>query len=287
MMNLSRSLNTLLVLGLVAVAGGGCTKAARSNRAVAGADQLLKAGEYAKAEEGYTNALNVLRGNPRALRGLGLVYAAEGRPALALYCLNNAVNQFPEDAQVQSELASLWATVGNSTNASSAARIALKLQPGNEKALLALCAAIRGPEEALHTRHYIEQLQKEDQDRAAYHLALGMIDAGDTNNLADAESELNKARSLDTNSSMVYVALARLSYYYKNLKGADEAFEKAVQLAPLRSPVRLEYAEFQAQTGATNQARDSMLDLIRQAPDYLPPYRFLKELSFNEHKLDD
>ena len=51
--------------------------------------------------------------------------------------------------------------------AKEAARRALKLQPGNEQALMALCDTIRGTEEAEQTRHYVEQLQKQDQDRAA------------------------------------------------------------------------------------------------------------------------
>jgi tetratricopeptide (TPR) repeat protein len=288
MMNLSRFFNTALLLALVAVAGGGCTKAAREKRAVNRADQLFKAGDYTNAEVAYSNAcFMVFPRDPRALRGWGLVYLTEGRQAMAMGLLRMAAESLPNDAQLQSEYAGLCAEVGLTAKAKDAARLALKTDPGNEKALLALCDAIRGPDDALQTRHYIEQLQKQDQDRATYHLALSIIDARDANTLAAAETELNTAKSLDPKSSTVYLALARLSAHYKNLKGADEAFQKAVELAPLRSPARLTYAEFQNQTGATNQARESMVELIRQAPDYLPPYIFLMNLSFAEHKLDD
>ena len=163
---------------------------------------------------------------------------------------------------------------------------ALKLLPGNEKALVALCDASRSAEDAGQTRHYIEQLQKQDQDRASYHLAFGLIDARETN-LVAAESELNKARSMDPKSSLVYVGLARLSEIHNDLKGADQAYKTAVELAALRSPVRLMYAEFQARTGATNQARQSMMELIRQAPDYLPPSLFLMKLAYAEGNYEE
>jgi len=288
-MNLSRSINTILALSLAAAASGGCTKAARTNRAIDRADRFFQAGEYGKAEVAYSNAVMMLvPRNPRALAGLGLVYAAEGRPGAALGVLQVAAKAETNNAQVQIELANLWAEVGRKVEARDTARLALKLQPGNEKALVALCDSITNGNtgDAEQTRHYIEQLQKQDQDRGSYHLALSMVDVRETN-LVDAETELNTARKLDPKSSLVYVALARLSAYHNDLKGADDAFKTAVQLAPLRSPVRLMYAEFQEKTGATNEAKASMMEMSRQAPDYLPALVFLMKSSYAERKFDD
>jgi tetratricopeptide (TPR) repeat protein len=280
MKNLTRSFNTILALALVAAAGGGCTKAARANRAANSADRFFQAGKYAEAEAAYSNACRlVYPPNPKALRQLGLVYVQEGRSLAALGCLLEAAKSEPDNAQIQIELAANWAAVGQPVKAREAARLALKLKPGDEKALMALCDTIPGPEEAEQTRHYVEQLQKLDQDRASYHLALGMIDAHETNMVA-AETELNTARKLDPKSSLVYIGLAKLSTFHNNLKGADEAYKTAVELAPLRSMARINYAEFLAQTGATNQARTNMMELIRQAPDYLPPLIFMMKFCF-------
>jgi tetratricopeptide (TPR) repeat protein len=282
----TRSLTVLLALALVAAAGGGCTKAARTNRAIDRADRFFQAGDYGKAELAYSNACLILRPpSPRALRQLGLVYAKEGRPAAALWCLQKAAETEPDNPQVQTELASILAMGGRAAEAKAAAQHALKLQPGNEQALMALCDSIRDTNDAAQTRQYIVALQKQDQDRGSYHLALGLIDARETNMVA-AETEFNKAKALDPKSSLVYVGLARLSAFRKDLKGAEEAFKTAVELAPLRSQTRVLYAEFQAQTGATNQARESMLELSRQAPDYLPPLLFLMKLSYGEGQLD-
>ena len=285
---LMRMRSLTVLLALVAAAGGGCTKAARTNRAIDRADRYFQAGEYGKAEVAYSNACLILRPpSPRALGQLGLVYAKEGRPAAALWCLQEAAKKEPDNAQIQTELASICAMGGRTVEAKEAAQHALKLQPGDEKALMALCDSIRGADDAAQTRHYIEALQKQDhQDRGSYHLALGIIDARETNMVA-AGTELNKAKTLDPKSSLVYVALARLSAIRKDLKGAEEAYKTAVALAPLRSSTRVLYAEFQAQSGATNQARESMLELSRQAPDYLPPLLFLMKLSFGEGQLDE
>ena len=283
----SRSLLVLLALALAAVAGGGCTKAARTNRAMDRADRYYQAGEYAKAEAAYSNACRMMSPpNPRALGQLGLVYAAEGRTMPALAYLAEAAKKEPDNAQIQIELANIWAGGNRPAEAKEAARRALKLKPGDERALVSLCDAIRGAEDAEQTRRYIEQLEKQDQDRGSYHLAFGIIDARETN-MAAAETELNKAKSLDPKSSLVYVGLAKLSAFRKDLKGADQAYKTAVELAPLRSSVRTMYAEFQAQTGATNQAVESMRELSRQAPDYLPPLLLLMRFSLGEGKLDE
>ena len=282
-----RSLTLLLALVLVAATGGGCSKAARTKRAVERADHYFQEGDYARAEVAYSNACRMTSPpSPAALRQLGLVFVKEGRAPAALGCLLEAAKTEPDNVQTQRELANIWAMAGRATEAKEAARRALKLQPGDEKALLALCDVIHSPDDAVQTRRFIEQLQKQDQDRASYHLALSMIDARETN-LVAAESELNKARTLDPNSSLVYVALARLSAFHSNLKQADEDFKTAVKLAPPRSPVPIMYAEFLVQTGQTNQAKDNMLALIHQTPDYEPPLLFMMKFSFAQHKFDE
>jgi tetratricopeptide (TPR) repeat protein len=284
---LRRFLNTILALAVLAAAGGGCSKAARSNRAVVRADHFYEAGDLSQAEVAYSNAfLMVSPHNMAALRQLGFIYAQEGRPMEAWQCLQQAAKAEPDNAQLQIELAGVCASGGRLAEAKEAARHALKLKPGDEKALATLCDVIRGPEEAEQTRHFVEQLQKQDQDRSGYHLAIGMIDARETN-LVAAETELNKARNMDPKSSLVYVALARLASLHKNTKGTGDYLKTAVDLAPLRSPIRVMYAEFQARTGATNEARAGMMDLMQKAPDFLPPLHFMMRRCFEEGRFDE
>ena len=281
-----RTVPVLLALALLALTGGGCTKAARTQRAIATADRLFQAGEYSKAEVAYSNALHmVYPPNPAAIRGLGFVYYEQGRSLDALYVLNQAAKRDPNNARCQSELASLMALNAFYQQARDAAHIALKLQPGDEKALTALCVAARTPQDVEQVRHYIEQLQSHDQDRASYHVALATIDVMETN-MNPAEAELNKARKLDPNSSLAYLGMAGLATYYKNIKLADENLKLAMKNAPLRSPIRVNYAEFLAQNGQTNEAKNLMRDLVQQAPDYLPSYLFLMRRAFAEGKLD-
>jgi len=284
---LMRNLRVLLALALVAIAASGCSKAARLQRAIATADRLFQAGDYPKAEVAYSNALRIVfPPDPAAIRGLGMVYYEEGRTMDAMSVLYQAAKRDPNNARCQSELASLLALNGVFQQAKDAAHIALKLNPGDEKALTALCLCARNPQEAEQVRHYIEQLQAHDQDRASYHVSLASLDAIE-NKMKEAEAELNKAKVLDPNSSLVYLGFAGLANYYNNVKGADEAQQSALKFSPLRSPVRVNYAEFLVQNHRTNEAKTNMLELVRQAPDYIPAYLFLMKRAFAEQKYDD
>ena len=113
-----RTCAVFLALTLVAAAGGGCTKAARTNRAISRADRLFQAEQYDKAEVAYSNACRILYPpSPRALRQLGFVFVKEGRPAAALWCLTEAAKSEPDNAQIQIELATIWAGAGRPAEA--------------------------------------------------------------------------------------------------------------------------------------------------------------------------
>ena len=142
----SRSLTVLLALALVAAAGGGCTKAARTNRAIDRADRLFQAGEYGKAEVAYSNACRMAssaQSQSFAPTGLGL---CQGRPLGGGVAVFAGSRQERNRTMPRSRLN--WPAsgrmAGRAVEAKEAAQRALKLQPGNEKALMALCDAIRG-----------------------------------------------------------------------------------------------------------------------------------------------
>ena len=73
----------------------------------------------------------------------------------------------------------------------------------------------------------------------------------------------------------------------KDLKAAAQAFESAATLSPLRSPLRLRYADFKLQTGATAEAKKLAEDMVRDAPDYLPGRVFLMKIVCTEKRDDD
>jgi tetratricopeptide (TPR) repeat protein len=280
----------------VAAAGGGCTKAARSSRGIERGDRYFQAGQMDKAEASYQSAARLLNPyNPAALRQLGLLYFAEGRTLMALKYLGQSAKTEPDNAVIQADLAALWISLGGFAEAADAAKKALQVQPGNQDALVALCNSARNAQEVEETRQYSEKMRRQDKDKASYHLALAMLDMRVRNipeaqrekNLAAAGAELDKAKTLDPKSAFAQMALADLAMNRNDHRAAEQAFKAALQLAPPRSPVPVQYAEFQVDLGATNQARDTLLEEVRKTPDYITPLLALMRLSFAEKNYDE
>ncbi|MDB6021253.1 MAG: repeat-containing protein, partial [Pedosphaera sp.] len=70
------------------------------------------------------------------------------------------------------------------------------------------------------------------------------------------------------------------------MKQADEAFNTAVSSSPVRSPVRLNYAQFKIQTGDSAAGRKILEDAVQKAPDFLPALLVLAGISSGEKKYD-
>jgi cytochrome c-type biogenesis protein CcmH/NrfG len=183
MRNTKRILSKLLLLVLVVGLGGGCTRTARRNRAIAAGDKYFAAEDYDKAEASYLQAARMMAPPSEvALRQLGLLYMAEGRPTpTAVWCLQQASKAEPDNVKILIELAAALQQDAHLAEAKELAYRILKLQPYHERALVILCETARSTEEAEQTRQYIEKLRQQDKERGVYHLAFGYIDANEGN----------------------------------------------------------------------------------------------------------
>ena len=92
---------------------------------------------------------------------------------------------------------------------------------------------------------------------------------------------------MDPKSSEAYAALGTLYWSRNDLKEADQAFKTAADLAPLRSPMRLRYADFLLKTGAGAQAKNLLEEINRKAPDYLPPRVYLMKMACAKQQDED
>ncbi len=72
----------------------------------------------------------------------------------------------------------------------------------------------------------------------------------------------------------------------KNQKGAAEEFKTAAGLAPLRSDIRMAYAEYKRQTEGGEAASTFLSSLTAKAPDFLPAWTLLGRIAFSEKKFD-
>src|SRR5579863_10012533 len=100
MKKLYRCLPCFLALSCSLVLGSGCSKAAKAKRLLSDADHDYQALQYDAAELKYKGVLRLSYMNPVAIRQLGLLYAAEGRPAYAAGFLKKSLELEPNNVEV-------------------------------------------------------------------------------------------------------------------------------------------------------------------------------------------
>ena len=279
-----RCLLSLLVVMVFAAAG--CTKEVRKTRNLARAERDFAAGQYERAEIEYLKVLQVAPGNPTALGKLGSIYHDQGRFPQALYLLKKAAELAPDNADVRLKLCLTELSLGGVKEARQDAERVLQKQPGQEDALQVLAQSTLTVKEAQDTTQQIITMRQQDKDRPGYHLALAALylRQGQITNAAPA---LNQALVLDPKLSATYTALGNLYWMSNDLARADAAFKAGSDLAPLRSPRRLKYADFKLKTGSAADAKRILEDLTRKAPDFLPAWYYLAQIAFSQNRLDD
>jgi tetratricopeptide (TPR) repeat protein len=274
-------------LCLTAIATAGCSKSEPTKEELLSrADAAFAAGQWDKAEMDYRKALTLAPDDPAVLRQLGSIYLDQGQLAQAYPLLKKGAELQPDDPEIQLKLGTIFLEGRDYTQARDAASQILDKQPENERALLLLADASQTPDEVQDVRTLVQSLREKDQDRAGYHLALGVLDLRQ-NNRAGAESEFRAAVTLDPKSSDSYMALGLLYWARNDLKEADQAFKTAVDLAGPRSPVRLRYTDFLLKTGANTEAKKILEETKQKHPDYLPPRVLLMKMACAERQDDD
>ena len=280
MMNTRNWLN-LLALSLCLVLAAGCTKASKIQRALKAADNDFQAQRFEKAEAEYQSVFRVSPNNPTAIRQLGLIYFEEGRPRALVY-LKKANDLDTENHEVQLKLAELYAVNGMPTNAVPLLVSVLKSDPGNEHALL-LRAQYTAITNLPELRQQLEtQIREGGAGLAACHVALGWIDLRMVKT-SDAAAEFHKAIELNPKSPSPYLGLGTML----STTEARQALKTAAELSPVRSEAWLRYAQFAIDSGDEDQAKQILISVTKQASNYVPAWRMLMKMYFEEHKYED
>jgi tetratricopeptide (TPR) repeat protein len=269
---------------LVMVIISGCHPAARKSRILARADQYFKAGEYDKAKIEYLNLLRVDHQDITAFQQLGFIWLEEGAPLRAIPFLLRVRELAPQNVAARGKLALGFMAVGEPAEARKEAVSILQQDPGNTDAIVLLADTSQSKEETAATE---PQLQKFSQkNTAAFHLAAASL-ALKKGDIGAASDELQQAVAADPKSARAHLVMAHLYVLRKDQGHAGPELKTAADLAPLRSGERIKYAEFQAENGAADEAKASLQNIAKQAPDYLPAWRVLAQIAFREKRYDD
>jgi tetratricopeptide (TPR) repeat protein len=285
MRKLCRCLPCFFALACFLVLGAGCSKSAKAKRLLSAAEHDYQAQQYDAAELKYRGVLRLSYLNPVAVRQLGLLYYAEGRPGQAAVYLQKSLEQDPKNLEVQVRMAQTMAMVGNGKRAVTLVSQVLEKEPANEDALLLSVDLARSSTNLTVLRQRIEKLQESGPDAAAYYSALAWIDLR-LQKTTEAKAEIEKALKLDPKLASAYLALGALSVAAKDQTAAANYLKTAADLSPLRSTARIKYADLRFTSGSAADAEHILQDMTHQAPDYIPAWINLMHLYFAEQNYD-
>ena len=270
----------------IALASGGCSKAAKRDRALARAERDFRAERYDRAEIEYLTAFKFVPMDRTAITKLGELYFIEGKMPQAHEFLSKAVEFHPDYVDLRAKLAQSDFRLNGVTNARQEALQILAKQPGNADALVLLADTTTTTNQLKESLQTLKALPAAVKNQAAYHIAQGSLWLRQLN-FTNAETEFKTAVALDPKSSLAQMALGNFYVFRNDLKQAQACLKKAADLAPLRSNARILYAEFQSKTGAAQEAKSAVTEITQKAPDYIPAWVFLMRAAFAEHRADD
>ena len=271
------------VILLLATSLPGCTREARKNRYLAQGAEDFKAGTYDKARIEYMKVLQLDQRNATAFARLGQIWLEEGAPLRAAAFLKKAEELAPKDLDNRLRLTRVYVVIGQFAAARKEVLAVLEQSPTNGEALVLLTEMARAPELISAAEQVVEKFP--NKETASYQLAKGNL-ALRKGDLPAAKEAISRALALAPKSPEAHQAKGILCLFQKDSKGAAEELKTAAELAPLRSDIRMTYAEYQRQTGAGEAAVVSLKSLTAKAPDYLPAWNLLGRMAFSEKKYD-
>lgn len=262
----------------------GCTRAAKKARAGEQADRYFQAGEYDKARIEYLNLLRLDHQNLTAFERLGLVSVEQGNPRGAIPFLFKIRELAPQNIPARVKLARAFMAIGERVQARQEAISILQQDPANADAIMLVADTSEGKEEIAVSEQQLEKFPQ--KNIAAFHLARASL-ALKKGEIGAASDEVQQAIAADPKSAHAHLALSFLYTLRKDKERATQAIKTAADLAPVRSEERIKYAEFQAASGAVEEAKDTLRRITKQAPDYMPAWRGLAQIALTEKKYDE
>jgi tetratricopeptide (TPR) repeat protein len=275
----------LFSAGALLAALTGCSSQSGKDAVVRRADDFFAAGDYAKAELEYKNALAKDATGAHVFARLGIIYFDQGRLSLAYRFLRRATELAPDNLEVRVKLAFFDIGHGKLSDARQSALTILGTHPLHAEAAIILAETSK-PDEVADARARLGRLPSGATETAPVLTALAMLDLRERK-LKEAGGLLERARKADPKFNVAASVLGQLRLAENNLDAADKAFAEAAALSPPRSQLRLQYARFLLQNNRTEPGRAFLRDVIAKTPDFIPPHLLLAALAHSEKKFPE
>lgn len=280
--------NTIVIrfvlIALAAAAFAGCSAEAKKARSLEKAGNYYKEGAYDKALIEYQNVLQQDPQNTAAIERLAQIWWERGSPLRAVPYLLNIKSASPGNLDARVKLAQALLGVGKAGEARKEVMQLLERSSNFPEALVVLTEAVRSPDDFKAAEQALVRVA--DKNTSQYNIANAnlLFLKGD---IAGAKTSLQRAVSANPESSAARLALAAFHATQNDAAQALAEYKAAAAASPVRSLARMKYATALAQSGTPAEATAYLADIARQAPDYLPTYRLLSELSLLEKKYDE
>jgi tetratricopeptide (TPR) repeat protein len=261
-----------------------CSPAAKKARVRARADHYFDQGDYDKAKIEYLNLLRIDRQSAAAYARLGAIWQEEGAPLRAAPYLLKSRELTPDDLENRVRLGRLFVAVGRKSDATQEALTVLEKSPANGDALRVLADAADTPDQVDRLDQELRKFPKQDEPSFQLATAVAQLRKG---NRQAAEEAVRHALAVNPQSSPAHFFMAAYWFGQKDSTKAGTEFRAAAEFAPARSPERLKYAEFMAQSGALDQAVEFLQSMTRKTPDYLPAWNVLAEIALKKKNYDE
>jgi tetratricopeptide (TPR) repeat protein len=282
----TQTLITLAAVALCATVLAGCSAKARMARHQRRADNYFAAGDYSKAEVEYLIALRLDGANPHNISRLGEIYYEQGRFRPAYGYISKASELTPNDIGLHVKLGTIYLNLHAAKQAAEQAALILDKSPTNGEGPDILAESVTSRTELEPAQKRLEKLSKQIGDTAPLELAFGILDF-DAGDMKGAETALKRALTLNPKYAAAYYSLGNLYASQNKPKDADAAFKTAADLSPVRSSIRLSYANFKIQTGDLAEGKRLIEEITKQTPDYLPAWLRQAEIALAEKRFQD
>lgn len=272
-------LHRLLVgaaLMLVSLSFTGCGGTGRAQRAFESAEEAREAKQFDAARIGYRN---VLRTDPRhvgALRGLGVILFDCGVAVESARLLGLADDRAPRDPVVVTYLGRALFELGLVGDARRMARIALHLIPVQREALMLVAETATTPEEFAESYELLAGLV--DVDPGGVDLAVATL-ALRSGEVQVARARVTHALEREANLAAGHALLAVVKSQLGDSDDALASSQRAAELSPVRSSIRLRHAMFLIAMGELTDAEAFLEEITFAAPDFATAWRVRAQLA--------
>src|SRR5579884_1804060 len=271
----------IVILILATTLAAGCSREAKKTRLLEQADTYFRNGSYDKAKLSYVNALPLDPTNALIFERLGLMWLEDGAPQRAAPFLAKAAELDPGNYENRLRLSRCYLATGHFAEAAREASKVLEQDPANGAALVTLTDAARTREELEAAAGQLEKFPS--KATASFHLASANLFLREGNMTAAGE-ELRQALEADPKAAAAHMAMGDFYLLQKDQKQASQEFEKAAQLAPIRSMERLKCAAFKSAIGDFEATAKKASEITTKAPDYPPGWVLLRQVALKEKK---